>query len=402
MAFIRGPGRAWWTMRKLISIGFASACLVAGCGDDVTGDTDPSSSSSASGGSTSTTASTTATTADTSASSTATTTDDTGTTATTTATTDGSSSGGSSGSGSSGGSSSSGSSDGSSSSGGNTTGPDVCCLPDEAPPCIEGSSCCVDGTWACNDEGGNPTCDVGVVCEQPQCCVGDPPACMGGPASCCGNGEWSCPEQGACDVEGEPCPPPPSCCDPDAMPFCLIGTASCCADGMWQCPNGDEPPACDPGEVCGGMCVGDGESCAMGEACCEDLQCCGGVPIEPGQEFCGQVCPISDRNRKHNFAAVDPQTVLERVVAMPITTWSYRFEDDAIRHIGPMAQDFHAAFGVGKTDKLIFQVDADGVALASIQALHAELEQLREDKAALQRELGSLEQRLAKLEAAGR
>jgi Chaperone of endosialidase len=155
----------------------------------------------------------------------------------------------------------------------------------------------------------------------------------------------------------------------------------------------------DGGES-GGMCQPADASCSQGESCCPGLDCCAGVPIPDGQEYCSVVCPISDRNRKHGFEPIDPAAVLEKVVALPITQWSYDFEDDAIRHIGPMAQDFRAAFGVGKTEKLIFQVDADGVALASIQALHAEIAQLRAEKAEMAVTLAEFQQRLGALEAA--
>jgi hypothetical protein len=121
--------------------------------------------------------------------------------------------------------------------------------------------------------------------------------------------------------------------------------------------------------------------------------------VPPGAEYCGNPCPISDRNRKENFDAVDPQTVLEAVRHLPISTWNYTFESPDVRHIGPMAQDFMASFSVGGTDKAIFQVDADGVALAAIQALHAQLEAAEADKAALQSRVDDLEARLSALEA---
>ncbi len=78
----------------------------------------------------------------------------------------------------------------------------------------------------------------------------------------------------------------------------------------------------------------------------------------------------SDRNAKENFAPVNNQEVLEKVAALPIETWNYKTQDDSIRHIGPMAQDFRAAFGLGEDDKTISTVDPDGVALAAIQGLH--------------------------------
>jgi hypothetical protein len=80
--------------------------------------------------------------------------------------------------------------------------------------------------------------------------------------------------------------------------------------------------------------------------------------------------PRSDRNAKENFAPVDERDILARLVTIPIETWNYRGEDPSVRHIGPMAQDFARVFGVGADDKRIHMIDANGVALASIQALH--------------------------------
>jgi hypothetical protein len=100
----------------------------------------------------------------------------------------------------------------------------------------------------------------------------------------------------------------------------------------------------------------------------------------------------SDRNGKENFTAVNAQSILAQVAALPISTWNYRTEDATVRHIGPMAQDFHAAFGLGANDISIGTVDADGVALAAIQGLH----QLTLDQKA---EIAALTERLATLEA---
>src|SRR5690606_15628030 len=57
---------------------------------------------------------------------------------------------------------------------------------------------------------------------------------------------------------------------------------------------------------------------------------------------------VSDRNRKEHFAAVDGEDVLARLRRVPVTTWNYKSQDASIRHMGPMAQDFHAAFGLGE------------------------------------------------------
>ena len=84
----------------------------------------------------------------------------------------------------------------------------------------------------------------------------------------------------------------------------------------------------------------------------------------------GSWSSISDRNMKENYADVDEQDLLERLAAIPVKTWNYKTQDPSIRHIGPTAQDFHAAFGVGPDDKKITTIDADGVALAAIQGLY--------------------------------
>ena len=104
----------------------------------------------------------------------------------------------------------------------------------------------------------------------------------------------------------------------------------------------------------------------------------------------------SDRNVKKNFSSVDARNVLEKVAAMPITRWTYRTDASSVAHVGPMAQDFHAAFGLnGSDDKHISSIDAQGVTLAAIQGLNQKLEA---ENAKLRSSLTDLEKRLAALE----
>src|SRR3954463_4212154 len=91
----------------------------------------------------------------------------------------------------------------------------------------------------------------------------------------------------------------------------------------------------------------------------------------------------SDRNIKENFAAVDPAEVLDGVRRLPIETWNYRTDAPAVRHVGPMAQDFAAMFELGEDDRVIANVDAQGVCLAAIQALAARVEALETELATL-------------------
>lgn len=85
---------------------------------------------------------------------------------------------------------------------------------------------------------------------------------------------------------------------------------------------------------------------------------------------------VSDRNIKENLVSVDSASVLKKVVEMPITSWNYIDEKEGVQHIGPMAQDFYAAFSLGDSETHITTIDADGVALAAIQGLYDQNQQL--------------------------
>ena len=96
----------------------------------------------------------------------------------------------------------------------------------------------------------------------------------------------------------------------------------------------------------------------------------------------------SDRNVKEAFQTVESRAVLAGVVTLPIERWSYKGE--TARHLGPMAQDFAAAFGLGQDDRHIFPLDAAGVALAAIQGLHGLVQTQTAWLASLERELAVL------------
>jgi len=132
-----------------------------------------------------------------------------------------------------------------------------------------------------------------------------------------------------------------------------------------------------------------------------------GVRLTSGSGSWTSMC---DRNAKENFAPVDVATVLAKVLALPLATWNYKSQDPAIRHMGPAAQDFKAAFGLGESDTGISTVDADGVALAAIQGLNEKVEvrsqksevriqKLEAENAALRAELEQLKQLVGALAA---
>lgn len=106
--------------------------------------------------------------------------------------------------------------------------------------------------------------------------------------------------------------------------------------------------------------------------------------------FGGAWTNASSRTFKEGFAAVNPLDVLKRLIDLPIGTWSYTGSEEGL-HLGPVAEDFKAAFGLAGDGKSIATVDADGVALAAIQGLNQKLEA---ENAELRARLERLEQRV--------
>jgi hypothetical protein len=95
----------------------------------------------------------------------------------------------------------------------------------------------------------------------------------------------------------------------------------------------------------------------------------------------------SSREIKHGFATVEPREVLERLLKLEVSQWSYNSEDAAVRHMGPVAEDFGAIFALGTDDKHVSPADMSGVAFAAIQGLHqivrerdAEISELRQSR----------------------
>ncbi len=99
----------------------------------------------------------------------------------------------------------------------------------------------------------------------------------------------------------------------------------------------------------------------------------------------------SSRTFKTNLTHVDPAAVLERLVDLPLYRWEYISSDEG-EHLGPMAEDFFEAFGLGGDERYISGVDGDGIALAAIQGLYQLVRELKAENAELRRRLESLEQ----------
>jgi hypothetical protein len=115
---------------------------------------------------------------------------------------------------------------------------------------------------------------------------------------------------------------------------------------------------------------------------------------------------LSDAAMKTNFRDVDGEDILAKLARIPIREWNYITQDASIRHVGPTAQDFRAAFGLGKDNRRINSLDPDGISLKAIQALDQrtqatkqDVERLSEENAALRRALDVLREEIEALKA---
>lgn len=110
----------------------------------------------------------------------------------------------------------------------------------------------------------------------------------------------------------------------------------------------------------------------------------------------------SSRTFKDLLERVNVGDVLAKVLSMPVQTWFYRNNHIEGQHMGPMAEDFSKAFGLGADDKHIGTVDESGVAFAAIQGLNQKVEaenaSLKQENAALHEKLDEVLIRLGKLE----
>lgn len=98
---------------------------------------------------------------------------------------------------------------------------------------------------------------------------------------------------------------------------------------------------------------------------------------------------LSDRHAKTEITAIDHREVLRKLTDLPVKEWQYN-HDGSRRYVGPMAQDFHEAFGLGHDDRHIATIDTDGVALAALQGLVQELQERKERSAAQASRLAAL------------
>ena len=122
-----------------------------------------------------------------------------------------------------------------------------------------------------------------------------------------------------------------------------------------------------------------------------------GVEISAGG---GSWSAVSDRRKKENFEVLNTENILQKVAQLPLTSWNYKSQPATTRHMGPMAQDFYAAFGLDGigNDTTINSSDIDGVNMAAIQALEKRTRQLQEENDQLKAKLEAMDAKMASIE----
>jgi len=165
-----------------------------------------------------------------------------------------------------------------------------CCDPADKPgvgnnpPCFEGASCCADGSWACNNPDGSPSCLPGKECDE--ICGGFAGIPCSDPNDFCKLNEGEC----CCDFQGV-CTPIPDACPEYYAPVCgcdgVTYDNECFADAAGV--SVDYVGPCGGGEVCGGIqglqCSDPNQFCRYndGECCCDFQGVCTDIP---------DICPL--------------------------------------------------------------------------------------------------------------
>ncbi|HEX4963498.1 MAG TPA: tail fiber domain-containing protein [Thermoanaerobaculia bacterium] len=112
----------------------------------------------------------------------------------------------------------------------------------------------------------------------------------------------------------------------------------------------------------------------------------------------GVLTQSSDRAVKESLSAVVPGEVLSKLSSLPLFTWNFIQDPAKAQHLGPMAQDFRAAFGLGEDERHIAPSDLAGVTLAAVQGLNMKVEEQQRIIKEQQELIQHLAERLARLE----
>ncbi|HET9225608.1 MAG TPA: tail fiber domain-containing protein [Thermoanaerobaculia bacterium] len=120
----------------------------------------------------------------------------------------------------------------------------------------------------------------------------------------------------------------------------------------------------------------------------------GAVTVAGNLTVNGTFSNPSSRSLKEGFQTVDPSTMLEKFAQLPILEWSYKSDEQKLRHVGPTVEDFRNAFGLGTEGKYIFPMDVQGVTMAAVQGLYKEVQEKDAQIAELQKQIEEIKQLL--------
>jgi len=128
---------------------------------------------------------------------------------------------------------------------------------------------------------------------------------------------------------------------------------------------------------------------------CTNEDCSTGVRAFNGATSWGV---MSSRKLKEDFQKVDFEDILDRIFELDITSWKYKKQKKVMRHIGPMAEDFHRLFvkpfKMESPEGLISQGDLLGVSLAGVKGLDVRTRKIEQENEKLRNEVQVLRDEL--------
>lgn len=95
----------------------------------------------------------------------------------------------------------------------------------------------------------------------------------------------------------------------------------------------------------------------------------------------GMLAMMSSRDVKEDKKPIEPNALLNAIEKLPVETWNYKADAGKKKHIGPYAEDFKKAFGVGDGETIQY-VDAFGVLFGGVNALAGRVRELEAMKEA--------------------
>jgi hypothetical protein len=118
----------------------------------------------------------------------------------------------------------------------------------------------------------------------------------------------------------------------------------------------------------------------------------------------------SDSNMKENIVHLDNTVSLDKIMDLPISSWSYKGSNNSVRNYGPMAQDFFRLFGnhgdgIIGTDTTISNMHLSSVGISALKGLNEKITELDSDintekirQTQLMDRIADLEKRVARIQ----